>query len=60
MTSYEDPAKEKERIESLELSLTEEDILGCITYYLEDEVIAIRLLRHINRLEKRIEELEKV
>ena len=60
MTSYEDPAQEKVRLESLDLPLTEEDILGCITYYLEDEVIAIRLLRHINRLEKRIEELEKV
>lgn len=46
-------------VASYDTPLTEKDVYACITYNLEDETIAIRLLRHIKRLEARIEVLEK-
>ena len=42
-----------------ELPLTKKDILRCLSYWPEDEEIAIRLLNHIVRLEKRVSELEQ-
>ena len=51
--------RRKEIANTLNHELTETDILGCITYFPEDEAIAIRLLRHIKRLAAKIEALEE-
>ena len=51
--------RRKEIANVLDHELTETDILSCITYFPEDEAIAIRLLRHIKRLEAKIEVIEE-
>lgn len=43
---------------NLNKELTEEDVHEAVTFYYPDEEIAVKLLRHIKRLEKRIEVLE--